>query len=193
MTSPITTVGHGFASARDVLIAENKQVLAAVDVAEWDSAALLISDARAVFVIGSGRSGLAAQMAAMRLMHLGLQVHVAGEVTAPAVGAGDVVVAVSGSGTTAIAVAAAETANNVGATVVAVTTAPQSPLAELAARVLVVPAADKQDHGNAITAQYAGSLFEQSVLLAFDALFHSMWSSREQSAENLWSRHANIG
>lgn len=102
-------------------------------------------------------------------------------------------IAVSGSGTTATVVAAAETANNVGAAVVAVTTAPQSPLAERAERVLVVAAADKQDHGNSITAQYAGSLFEQSVLLAFDALFHSLWSSRAQSAENLWSRHANIG
>lgn len=193
MTSTVTTADRDFASARDVVIAENEQLLAALDVTEWDAAAQVIADARAVFVIGNGRSGLAAQMAAMRLMHLGLQVHVAGEVTAPAVGAGDVVIAVSGSGTTATVVAAAETANNVGAAVVAVTTAPQSPLAERAERVLVVAAADKQDHGNSITAQYAGSLFEQSVLLAFDALFHSLWSSRAQSAENLWSRHANIG
>ncbi|OZD18177.1 SIS domain-containing protein [Rhodococcus sp. 06-156-3C] len=188
-----TEINRGFASARTIVIAENTRLLDDLDAAEWDAAARLISDARAVFVIGNGRSGLAAQMAAMRLMHLGLQVHVAGEVTAPAVGVGDVVIGVSGSGTTGTVVAAADTASKVGASVVAVTTAPGSPLAERADRVLVVPAADKQDHGNSITEQYAGSLFEQSVLLAFDSLFQSLWSSRAQSAENLWSRHANIG
>ncbi|MGH7292842.1 MAG: 6-phospho-3-hexuloisomerase, partial [Myxococcota bacterium] len=41
--------------------------------------------------------------------------------------------------------------------------------------------------------QYAGSLFEQSVLLAFDALFQALWSNEDQTAERLWERHANIG
>lgn len=83
MTSTVTTADRDFASARDVVIAENEQLLAALDVTEWDAAAQVIADARAVFVIGNGRSGLAAQMAAMRLMHLGLQVHVAGESQRP--------------------------------------------------------------------------------------------------------------
>ncbi|OZC83927.1 6-phospho-3-hexuloisomerase [Rhodococcus sp. 06-412-2C] len=193
MTSTIRQTQKSFASSLDIVVAENRTLLSRFDPAEWDAAARLISDARAVFVIGSGRSGLSAQMAAMRLMHLGLQVHVAGEVTAPAVGDGDVVIGVSGSGATATVVAAADTARRVGASVIAVTTAPKSPLAQRAKRVLVVAAADKQDHGSSVTQQYAGSLFEQSSLLAFDALFHSLWSSSAQSAENLWSRHANIG
>jgi 6-phospho-3-hexuloisomerase len=193
MPSTISEAGPSFAGTREIVIEENSRLLGNLDATQWDAAAQLIADASAVFVIGSGRSGLASQMAAMRLMHLGLRVHVAGEVTAPAVGEGDVVIGVSGSGTTATVVAAAETAHRVGASVIAVTTAPESPLATRATRVLLVPAADKQDHGNSITQQYAGSLFEQSVLLAFDSLFHSLWSSRAQSAENLWSRHANIG
>lgn len=193
MTSTITETSRSFTSAREIVITENTQLLGAVDAAEWDAAGQLITSARAVFLIGNGRSGLAAQMAAMRLMHLGLQVHVAGEVTAPAVAEGDVVIGVSGSGTTATVVSAAETANKLGASVIAVTTASASPLAKRAARVLVIPAADKQDHNNSATQQYAGSLFEQSVLLTFDVLFHSLWSRRAESAENLWSRHANIG
>ncbi|RYE39779.1 MAG: SIS domain-containing protein, partial [Hyphomicrobiales bacterium] len=113
--------------------------------------------------------------------------------TAPAVGAGDVLIAVSGSGTTASVVGAADTAKRVGASVLAVTTAPDSPLARRADEALVLPAADKQDHSAAITAQYAGSLFEQSVLLAFDALFQALWHNADQTAERLWERHANIG
>ena len=111
----------------------------------------------------------------------------------PPSAAGDVLIAVSGSGTTASVVGAADTAKKVGASVLAVTTAPDSPLARRADEVLVLPAADKQDHSAAITRQYAGSLFEQSVLLAFDALFQALWSNEDQTAERLWERHANIG
>ena len=41
------------------------------------------------------------KMAAMRLMHLGLTVHVVGETTAPAIRSNDLLLAASGSGTTA--------------------------------------------------------------------------------------------
>lgn len=36
-----------------------------------------------IFVAGAGRSGLVLRMVAMRLMHLGLNVHVAGDTTPP--------------------------------------------------------------------------------------------------------------
>lgn len=183
----------GFESHRRVVLQENERLLSELISTDWDLAGDLLIQAESVFVIGGGRSGLAAQMAAMRLMHLGLTVHVAGEVTAPAIGGGDVLVAVSGSGTTGPVVDGARTAISVGASVIAVTTAPRSALANLADLVLAVPAAAKQDHGNSVTEQYAGSLFEQGVLLAFDALFQSLWRSRNRSVDELWSRHANIG
>jgi 6-phospho-3-hexuloisomerase len=193
MTVTVEETRTRFNDGRRIVLDENERLLNSVDSAQWDRSGELITSARSVFVIGNGRSGLAVQMAAMRLMHLGLRVHVAGEVTAPAVGAGDVLIAVSGSGTTASVVGAAGTAKKVGASILAVTTAPDSPLAQRADEVLILPAADKQDHSAAITAQYAGSLFEQSVLLAFDALFQSLWSNEDQTAERLWERHANIG
>ncbi|MFI7190249.1 6-phospho-3-hexuloisomerase [Nocardia nova] len=182
-----------FDEARRIVLDENARLLNSVASERWDRAGSLITSARRVFVIGNGRSGLAARMAAMRLMHLGLRVHVVGEVTAPAIGPGDVLVAVSGSGTTASVVDAANTANDVGAIVIAVTTSAGSPLGERADETLILAAADKQDHSGAVTAQYSGSLFEQSVLLAFDALFQSLWAHTNQSAQLLWERHANIG
>lgn len=185
--------GTDFSTARSIVLQENERLLNAVQAEQWDRAGQLLTNARAVFVIGNGRSGLAIQMAAMRLMHLGLTVHVAGEVTAPAIGSGDVLLAVSGSGTTGSVVSAADVAKKVGASVLAITTAPESPLAQRADEVLVLAAADKQDHSASITSQYAGSLFEQSVLLASDALFQVLWSKEDQTAERLWERHANIG
>ncbi|MHA7662503.1 6-phospho-3-hexuloisomerase [Mycolicibacterium sp. HS_4_1] len=184
---------HSFGACRETVIVENQRLFGTLSDEAWDRAGVHITSARSVFVVGGGRSGLAVQMAAMRLMHLGLDVHVAGAVTAPAIDDGDLLIAVSGSGTTASAVAAAQTAKRVGAKVIAVTTASGSPLAQLADEVLTVPAADKQDHSGAVTLQYAGSLFEQSVLLGFDALFLSLWRTSDQTAERLWRRHANIG
>ncbi|NIL78950.1 6-phospho-3-hexuloisomerase [Rhodococcus sp. B10] len=193
MTSVVEQTTRGFDDARATVLQETEGLLSSVAAEEWDRAGALIKEARRIFVIGNGRSGLAAQMAAMRLMHLGLQVHVAGEVTAPAIGENDLLIAVSGSGTTLSVVSAAQTAKKVGAKVLSVTTTSRAPLAEHADESLVLPAANKQDHSAARTQQYSGSLFEQSVLLAFDALFHALWAEHEQSAEQLWTRHANIG
>ena len=43
-----------------------------------------IQKANKIFVVGAGRSGLAAKMFAMRLMHLDLNVYVVGETINPA-------------------------------------------------------------------------------------------------------------
>lgn len=160
--------------------------------AAWTRAGALLLKAPAVFTIGTGRSGLALQMAAMRFMHLGLSAYVVGETTAPAIGSGDALVAASGSGSTARVVRAAETAREQGANVVAITTAPDSKLAKNATEVLTIPAADKQDFDGTASVQYAGSLFEQSVLLLTDGLFHTLWKSSGAQARELWRLHANL-
>lgn len=183
--------GH-FSDATRAVLTEVDKVSAGVQSADWARAGSLLLEAPKVFTIGTGRSGLALQMAAMRFMHLGLSTHVVGEVTAPAIGSGDVLVAASGSGTTARVVRAAQTARDQGANVIAVTTAVESPLADLATEVLIVPAADKQDFDGNASVQYAGSLFEQSVLLITDALFHTLWKSGGSQARELWRLHANL-
>lgn len=164
----------------------------ALDREELADVARLIRRAPRVFVVGAGRSGLVLRMAAMRLMHLGLGVHVVGETTTPAIGAGDLLVAASGSGTTAGVVKAASTASAVGAKIAVYTTAPESPLAALADAVVVIPAARKTDHGSAVSRQYSGSLFEQVLLVAAEAVFQSLWDADGTPAEELWLRHANL-
>ncbi|WES63329.1 6-phospho-3-hexuloisomerase [Microbacter sp. GSS18] len=157
-----------------------------------DRLARAVVAADRVFVLGAGRSGLALRMTAMRLMHLGVTVFVVGDTTTPAIAAGDLLIVASGSGTTSGIVRAATTARDVGAEVAAITTAPDSPLAMLARPVVVVPAADKLDRSGAASVQYAGSLFEQTVMLLGDALFHTLWRESGRSADDLWPRHANL-
>lgn len=148
--------------------------------------------ANRVFVAGAGRSGLSLRMAAMRLMHLGMTVHIAGDTTTPAISSGDLLLVASGSGTTSGVVKAAETAEKVGAQIAAFTTNPDSPLAGLADALVTIPAAQKTDHGTSVSRQYAGSLFEQVLFLATEALFQSLWENTDEPAEKLWPRHANL-
>ncbi len=145
-----------------------------------------------IFVAGAGRSGLVLRMAGMRLMHLGRTVHIAGDTTTPAIASGDLLLVASGSGTTSGVVKSAETAAKAGARIAAFTTNPDSPLAGLADALVVIPAAQKTDHGSSVTRQYSGSLFEQALFVATEAIFQSLWDKDAQPAEELWLRHANL-
>ncbi|MDQ1576719.1 MAG: 6-phospho-3-hexuloisomerase [Microbacteriaceae bacterium] len=193
--TPFPTAIPSVQTSLAALLAEN---VAALENFPSDSderlneAAALLRDAPRVFVLGAGRSGLALRMTAMRLMHLGLAVHVVGEVTTPAIGAGDVLLVASGSGTTGMIVRAAETAVAADATVIAITTNPASALAALSKVVITLPAAQKLDRSGALSIQYAGGLFEQLVVFIGDALFHSLWKASGATGDELWPRHANL-
>jgi 6-phospho-3-hexuloisomerase len=192
--SELTTeqLSHDLRHHWQAIIEENQRLAAQVDYALVAAIIPLIQHAKRVFVVGAGRTGLALKATAMRLMHLGLTVFVVGETTTPAIQAGDLLLAGSGSGTTSTIVKAAEKAKAAGAQVVAISTTTDSPLAALATQVVVLPAAQKQDHGGTISQQYAGSLFEQSVLLLTDAIFQTLWALDGTPAEELWKRHANL-
>lgn len=60
------------------------QAMARIDGAALASLEQAIAEANAVFVFGAGRSLLMLKAFAMRLMHIGLKVHVVGDVVTPA-------------------------------------------------------------------------------------------------------------
>lgn len=190
----VMEVGAGYALSRIAdEIAETLDRVVRDDPMGLTRVADLLVECPRVFVLGAGRSGLALRMCAMRLMHLGLAVHVVGDVTTPAIRSGDLLLVASGSGTTGGIVRSAEAAADAGARIAAITTNPSSPLAALAGTAtIVVPAAGKLDRSGAASFQYAGSLFEQSVLLVDDALFHGLWRRSRQDADALWARHSNL-
>ncbi|MCW3979194.1 MAG: SIS domain-containing protein, partial [Candidatus Bathyarchaeota archaeon] len=100
---------------------------------------------RKILLLGSGRSGFVGRAFALRLMHLGFNVYVSGETITPALTPDDLVLVLSGSGTTTTVVAQAGVAKEVGSKIVAVTSHPDSPLAELADEVVVVKGRTKID------------------------------------------------
>jgi 6-phospho-3-hexuloisomerase len=176
----------------ETILAEIRPVVAKVNEAELAALVERLNAARRVFVTGEGRSGFMARAFAMRLMHLGLPVHVIGETTTPSVQADDTVVAVSGSGTTAGTVRVAEQAVQVGATVLAVTTNATSPLAQQAVATLVIPAATKyRQPGEAPTVQPLSSLFDQVTHLALDAVCLDLANRRQIDNTAATAAHAN--
>ncbi|KRE22303.1 6-phospho-3-hexuloisomerase [Agromyces sp. Soil535] len=191
MTLTITSpTGAMSLIAQELLLASERTAVRQAD--ELSNLADLALQAERTFVFGAGRSGLALKMTAMRLMHLGLDVHVVGEVTAPAISNGDLLLTASGSGTTMSVLRAAQLASAAGASVGVITTDPHSPLATLATVSVHVLAAEKRDISDAASRQYAGSLFEQCVVVIGDALFHTLWQRSGVSADELWERHANL-
>jgi 6-phospho-3-hexuloisomerase len=141
-------------------------------------------EARRWFFSGQGRSGLAAQMAAMRFMHMGRKAHFVGEATAPSIRAGDGLVIVSGSGETAVSVNFARIAKRESAEVILITHKPESTLAGIADAVLVVPVAKTQ--------QFGGSLFEQASLIILDAIVLELARSIPDAHRRMHHRHANL-
>ena len=174
------------------ILNENLNLASKMDYSQIPTLITEINNANRIFIIAAGRSGLSMRSTAMRLMHLGLQVFFVGDTTTPAISKGDLLLAASGSGTTSTIVRAAEKSVGAGATVVALSTNATSPLSALAKHVIIIPAAEKEDHGGNLSIQYAGSLFEQFLLLLLDAVFQSLWKIDGTPAEELWKRHANM-
>jgi 6-phospho-3-hexuloisomerase len=148
------------------------------------AAALFTDRARRWFCSGQGRSGLVAQMAAMRLMHVGFDAHTVGEATAPSVGDGDGLVVISGSGETPVTLHLAALARDAGAHLLAVTSRADSTLARLARVVIEVPTRE--------TGQFGGTLFEQSALLLLDAVVLEITAGDPRAYAVMRARHTNL-
>ncbi|BAN90682.1 6-phospho-3-hexuloisomerase [Aeropyrum camini] len=159
-------------------------------------------EGRKVLVMGAGRSGLVGKAFAMRLLHLGFNSYVLGETIVPSVREGDLVVAISGSGRTKVIVTAAETAKQVGATVAAITTYPDSPLGGLADIVVRVPGRTKSSKMDDYFARQIlgiheplaplGTLFEDTTMIFLDGVIYSLMTRLGIDEEYMRNMHANV-
>ncbi len=155
-----------------------------------------------VLVIGAGRSGLVGRAFAMRLMHMGFRVYVLGETIVPALNNGDVVIAISGSGRTKLVVTAAEVAKSIGASVISLTSYPDSPLGKVSDLVIQIPGRTKisvEDDYNIrqLIGMYEplaplGTLFEITALVFLDSVVSELMKILGKTEDDLKRMHANI-
>jgi 6-phospho-3-hexuloisomerase len=156
-----------------------------------DNAVDCIVSAARVFTAGNGRSGLIVRSFAMRLMHLGFDVHVVGDVTTPSINSGDLLIIASGSGETGSLIGMSKKAKEVGAKLILFTTAPESSIAAIADFAVIIPAQTKHSN-NAVSVQPMGSLFEQTLLIVFDEMVLRLIKRRNTDLTKMRSRHANL-
>ncbi len=161
-----------------------------------------IQKANRIFLIGAGRSGMAARAFAMRLVQLGLTAYVIGESVTPGMKKDDLLVAVSGSGQTDSVVLAAEVAKSIGSPILAITSYPDSPLGEIADYTVVIKGRTKIDiekehlkhqiEGKHSTLTPLGTLFEDSVMIFFDGIIAGLMKSMKAGEREMKDRHATI-
>ncbi|GGJ22281.1 SIS domain-containing protein [Paenarthrobacter histidinolovorans] len=181
----MTFTAHEPSAAWQRIGIEVSQVLENIDPLAFGNFTQLFHDqSRRWFFTGQGRSGLVAEMAAMRFMHLGFETHVLGEATAPAVRNDDGLFIISNSGKTPLSAAFAEIARTEGAMIVLLTAGPGSPLAKLADATLTLASSTSE--------QFGGSLFEQASLIALDALVLELATNDAATYEKMRRRHTNM-
>ncbi|HVN65446.1 MAG TPA: 6-phospho-3-hexuloisomerase [Methanomicrobiales archaeon] len=163
-----------------------------------------ILNAKRVYVMGAGRSGLVARAFAMRLMHLGLTSYVVGETVTPALDRGDLVVVFSGSGETRFIADIAESAKAIGVKVCLITAKKDSRIARIAdCRVVIETRVEttgngetefeiRQMLGRHKSFAPLGTLFETVSVIFADAVISRLMEIKGINVETLKGRHVNI-
>ena len=158
-----------------------------------------IMGAKKIFLMGAGRSGLAARAFAMRLVHLGFRVHVVGETTAPAVQPEDLVIAVSGSGETTSITNLGAISKKIGSKLATITSNKDSTLGNISDVVVIVPGRPKEDldyedYQERQMIGYPqlaplGTLFEISALVFLDSVISELMLRTGASEAELKMKH----
>lgn len=153
------------------IVQEIETVMQSVDYEAFNKVVKMIHKDNTIFVSGEGRSGLVGKCFAIRMMHLGYNVHILGETLVPAMKKGDLLIALSGSGNSDYVVVDIKKAKKNKNQVIAFTSKRDGFAAEHSDVNVIIPAtirSDKGDKRNSI--QLLGSLFDQSLHIVLDAL-----------------------
>ncbi len=178
----------------DAILADLARTLRQVDATQVEDLKEAILSANRIFIAGRGRSGLQMKAFAMRLMHLGLTVHIVDDVTTPAVAEADLLLVGSSSGRTASLLRHVYTAKEIGASIAAVTGNLESPIAAAAKTLVHIPASNFK--AGAKTGEDSvlvmGSLFEHCLGLLCDLLIIRLKHALQVEESAMNARHANL-
>ncbi len=171
----ITLADDAASAARKVIAgtaAALEQSAAVIDVARISTIAKILRSARRVLFAAVGTSAPIASDAAHRMMTLGLDSRFESDVHAQHVAArmltqADVFFVISHTGSTTEILAAARSAHDAGATVVALTSFATSPLTEIADHVLVAGSAETAFRVEAMTSRIVHLTVVDAIFVAY--------------------------
>jgi 6-phospho-3-hexuloisomerase len=149
--------------------------------------------ARRIACFGLGREGLMIRAFCMRLMHLGFDAHVVGDMTTPPVGPGDLLIVSAGPGGFSTALALLGVARDAGSRTAVITAQPEGDAPRMADVVLHLPAqtmANDLEPSSSLLPM--GSLFEIAELIFFDIVAILLQRRTGQTPEMMRGRHTNL-
>ncbi|MBQ6214124.1 MAG: SIS domain-containing protein [Oscillospiraceae bacterium] len=178
---------------REMVLGEIQSALEAVDPVQVEQTVKMILAADQVFFVGVGRVLMSLQAIAKRFAHLGINAHVVGDVTEPAIKAGDLLIVGSGSGSSLFPVAIAEKAKNFGATVLHIGSNQNGKVKPFTDYMLRIPVQTKLNIQDEIKSnQPMTSLFEQTLLIIGDIIAEMIVEKKGLDLPSLWEFHANL-
>lgn len=149
--------------------------------------------AGSIFFSAQGRSGFILRSFCMRLMHLGFQVYFCGETISPAIVQDDLLIVLSGSGETPSTLEAIHRAKKQTAVTYGILGNMDSAIADQVDNCIHLPGTTKLCRDSEPDSlQMAGSLFEQSAFLLFEAIVLLLYRERKEAVGSLSSRHTLI-
>lgn len=183
-------------SATDALFSgaldEIRGVLEAGAAAEVDRLCDEVLKARRLACYGVGREGLMMRALCMRLMHLGLDAHMVGDMTTPPVGAGDLLIVSAGPGSFSTVKALLGVAHSAGARTAVVTAQPKGDVPSAADTVIHLRAQTMADDNRGQSVLPMGSLYEAAMLIFFDIVSIALRERTGQTMEGMRGRHTNL-
>ncbi len=178
----------------NTILDEHKKVFEKQDTKMIEDCEKVINRHDRIFVLGVGREGLAARSFAMRLMHLGKEVHWVWDDTTPGMSENDLLIAVNGSSNIGHINYVLEQAKNHKTTVMVVTGSPSGKAASLYADyVLFVPGSVYKGVDEVVPSiQPMGNLFEQHLFLLFDMMVMNIEQISGITHEQMSNNHRNV-
>ena len=177
--------------ARQIL-SEIDNVLQQIDEEQVACFRAATRQARRIFTYSVGREGLVLRSFAMRLMHLGLEVGVVGEMTTGPIGPGALLIVSAGPGYLSTVEALMNVARQAGGRVALLTARPEAELARKADLLLVIPGQTMAEGAPATSLQPLGSVFEQALWVLLDAIVIQLKEELGETDESMAQRHTNL-
>ena len=150
--------------------------------------------ARRIAIYACGREGLMLKALGMRLMHLGLDAHIVGDMSTPPIHAGDLLLVSAGPGFVPTVMTLMEVASTAGASTMIITAQPEGLAAQKADVTIYLPAQTMANDtkGVATSILPMGSLFEIVQLIFFDLVVLELQKRTNQSFSEMRERHTNL-
>ena len=168
--------------------------LSRVDPEQMQSFLDLIQNARKISLYAGGREGLMMRALAMRLFHLGYDVSVVGDMTAPFLTNGDLLILSVGPGYISTVDALRSVAQRDGATVLCLTAQPDGKTAAAADKIVYLPAQTMADDtgARATSTLPMGSLYELVLFVFSEIVVLELLKRTGKSFGQARDRHTNL-